>query len=242
MNIIPFGLPWDAPRERVVRLTEAVQIIRSLWRSSREQPISFEGVHYKLHNAFLSQRPLQTYPPIYVGVFSSKRALAFIGQFCDGWHSWINTPDTFRKNWSIVAEAAKAAGRRERDIDSTTHLMVAFPRNSEEEKTALLAGKATLLMEKNALRSLGHAATLEQYQHLMVLKSDVTRVMAAAESVPDDLVYKTMAIGGVEEVKEKIDSLTRGGVKHLAVADLLAPKTAPRTVKIFSKIIRAYRS
>jgi phthiodiolone/phenolphthiodiolone dimycocerosates ketoreductase len=241
MNIIPFGLPWDSPRERVVRLTEAIQVIRLLWKSTRENPTSFTGTYYSLKNAFLSQRPHQTYPPIYVGAFVSPRALAVVGEFGDGWHSWINTPDTFRRSWTIVENAAKSAGRDAEKIDSTTHLMVANPRNSEEKKQALLAGKATLLMEKNVLKSLGYSPELEQYQHLMVLKQDVARVMAVAEQIPDELVYRTMAIGGADEVIEKMQWFAKSGVKHLAVTDLLAPKTAKRTLTLVSRIMKKHR-
>ena len=241
MNIIPFGLPWDSPRERVVRLTEAIQVIRSLWKSTRENPTSFTGSYYRLTNAFLSQRPHQTYPPIYVGAFASPRALAVVGQFGDGWHSWINTPDTFRRSWTIIENAAKSAGRDAEKIDSTTHLMLANPRNSEEKKLALLAGKATLLMEKNVLKSLGYSPELEQYQHLMVLKQDVARVMASAAQIPDELVHKTMAIGGTDEITEKIEWFAKSGVKHLAVTDLLAPKTAKRAITLVSRIMKKHR-
>ena len=241
MNIVPFGLPWDSPRERVVRLTEAIQVIRSLWQSTRENPISFTGSYYRLTNAFLSQRPHQNYPPIYVGAFASPKALAVVGQFGDGWHSWINTPDTFRRSWTIIKTAAESAGRDAEKIDSTTHLMVANPRNSGEKKLALLAGKATLLMEKNVLKSLGHSPDLEQYQHLMVLKQDVERVMASAEQIPDEAVYKTMAIGGADEITEKIELFAKSGVKHLAVTDLLAPKGAQRTITLVSRIMKKHR-
>jgi len=241
MNIIPFGLPWDSPRERVVRLSEAIQIIRLLWKSARDRPTTFTGTYYRLENAFLSQRPKQTYPPIYVGAFASRRTLDVVGRLGDGWHSWINTPETFRKSWTIIAKAAESAGRNPNKIDSTTHLMVATPRNSEERRLALLAGKATLLMEKNVARSLGYSPEVEQYQHLMVLKEDVARVMMSAERIPDELVHKTMAIGGVDEIEEKIDWFAESGVKHLAVTDLLAPKTAKRTMKLFSRIMKKYR-
>ena len=241
MNIIPFGLPWDSPRERVTRLGEAIQVIRSLWMSTRSNPTNFSGAYYRLKNAFLSQPPHQTYPPIYVGAFASRRTLMVAGQLGDGWHSWINTPDTFRRSWNIIQNAAKSAGRDPTKIDSSTHLMIANPRDSKEKKLALLSGKVTLLEEKNVLRSLGYSVELEQYQHLMVSKQDVQRVMTSAEQIPDEFVFKTMAIGGSDEIIEKIEWYARCGVKHLAVLDLLAPKTAKRTMTLFSRIIKKHR-
>jgi hypothetical protein len=116
--------------------------------------------------------------------------------------------------------------------------MVALPRNSEERKAALLAGKATLLMEKNVLVSLGYASEAAQYQHLMVLREDVAKVMDEAAKIPDDLVYRTMAVGGAEEIQEKAEELAKAGLRHLAIADLLAPKAAKRTLQICRKVMR----
>jgi alkanesulfonate monooxygenase SsuD/methylene tetrahydromethanopterin reductase-like flavin-dependent oxidoreductase (luciferase family) len=131
MNIVPFGLQWESPRERVARLAEAIQVIRALWSSSREKTASFDGQYYRLDNAFLSQAPKQKpCPPIYVGAMASKRALQVVGKLGDGWYAWFNTPDTFKKRWSIVKEAAKSVRRRAEQIEPASHLMVAFPRNT----------------------------------------------------------------------------------------------------------------
>ena len=37
MNIIPFGLPFDAPKVRAERLAEAIQVIRLLWESDPQK-------------------------------------------------------------------------------------------------------------------------------------------------------------------------------------------------------------
>jgi phthiodiolone/phenolphthiodiolone dimycocerosates ketoreductase len=112
MNIEPFGLPWESVHERVARLSESIRVIRMLWSSSREKPVSFDGRYYHLKGAYLTQPPRQRpYPPIYIGVFASKIALQVVGQLADGWLPWINTPDTFERRWSLIKEAAELAGR-----------------------------------------------------------------------------------------------------------------------------------
>jgi len=240
MNIVPFGLPWELPRQRVARLAEAIQVIRALWASSREKPVTFSGQFYQLENAFLSQPPKQKpSPPIYVGALSSKMALQVVGQLGDGWLSWFNTADTFKKRWSIVKEAAESAGRSQRQIEPVSGIMVAFPRNARERKLALLSGKMTLLMEKTVLASLGQTPDLQlqHYQNLLVSKAKVQEIIDAAEAVPDDIVFRTMAIGGRDEVKERTEQLARAGVRHFTIVDLLAPKTVRGTLKTFSKIV-----
>jgi len=205
--------------------------------------VRFSGRYFRLEDAFLSQPPKQKpHPPIYVGAFSSKAGLQVAGRYGDGWYAWLNTPETFKKRWQIITEAAQAAGRDPKKIEPCSHLMVAFPRNVKEMKAALLGGKATLLMEKTVLRSLGHEPWLEvnHYQKLKVTNEAVSEVMRAAEGIPNDLVHRTMAIGGRDEVVEKIEELAKAGIRHLAVADFLAPNSVKRTMTVFRKIIRQY--
>ena len=243
MNIVPFGLPWEAPRERVARLEEAIKVIRALWKSSREDPTSFAGKFYRLEDAFLSQSPKQKPgPPIYVGAMASRRALEIVGRLGDGWYPWLNTSDTYRRRWSTIKEAAEEAGRSVKQIEPVLHVMMAFPQNASESKSALSAGKTSLVTEKTVLASLGYTPQTGHYQNLVSLsKKDVANIMDIAEGIPDDLVYQTMAIGGIDEVKDNIDKLARLGVRHFAIVDLLGPKTVRRTLKLFRKIIRDYQ-
>ncbi len=240
MNILPFGLPWDSPHERVLRLDEAIQVIRLLWTSSHDERKSFSGHFYKLENAFLSQSPKQKpYPPVYVGAFSSRKTLEVAGRLGDGWYSWLNTPQTFQERWSIIQQSAKSSSRSGRSIVPCSHLMVAFPRSSEEKRLALMSGKALLLMERSLLRKLGYSHLLPQYQHVMTSRDDVTKIMNEAQKIPDEFVYRTMALDS-DTVEERIEQLASVGVRHFAVADLLAPKTVRRTLTSFRKVIKEY--
>lgn len=250
MNIVPFGLPWEKPHERLARLAEAIQVVRALWSSSPENAATFSGQYYRLENAFLSQSPRQKpHPPIYVGAHGSRSGLQVAGQLGDGWYAWYNTPDTFRKRWAIIKEAAESAGRAPEQIRSNSHIGVAFPRNTREEKTALLACKGTLLLERSLLSSTGYETDIQlsHYQNLLLSNGilGINRGLAArhiteaAARIPDDLVYRVMAIGGAEEVQEKIEELATAGVKEFAVVDLLKQKK--RTLRLFRRIIRSYR-
>ena len=240
MNILPFGLPWDSPTERVLRLEEAIQIIHLLWSSSRDDRKNFTGHFYRLKDAFLSQRPKQKpHPPVYVGAFSSRKTLEVAGRLGDGWYSWLNTPQTFQARWSIIQQAANSSPRQSHKIVPCSHLMVAFPRTSEERRRALLSGKALMLMERSVLRKIGYSTSIPQYQHTMTRPDDVTRIMNEAQKIPDEFVYRTMALD-IDAVEERIEELSKVGVRHFAVADLLAPNTVRRTLALFRKVIKSY--
>ena len=53
MNIGPFGMPFEGPEARVQKLAEAIQVVKLLWRSSSQNPVSFEGRHFRLANAWV---------------------------------------------------------------------------------------------------------------------------------------------------------------------------------------------
>jgi probable F420-dependent oxidoreductase len=59
------GIPFDGPGTRIVRLEEALQIIRGLFGGA---PFSFAGVHYRIKDLEGSPLPVQKpHPPILLG-------------------------------------------------------------------------------------------------------------------------------------------------------------------------------
>jgi alkanesulfonate monooxygenase SsuD/methylene tetrahydromethanopterin reductase-like flavin-dependent oxidoreductase (luciferase family) len=68
-------------RERVPRMLEALELIKRLWT---EEVVTFEGKHFRVHDATCTIRPVQKpYPPIYVG--GGRRAFERIARFGDAW-------------------------------------------------------------------------------------------------------------------------------------------------------------
>lgn len=98
-----YGIDFPEPPERVERLEEAVAIIRALWTGG---PVSFEGTHYRLADAWAHPRP-EPVPPIIVGgeTRAGARLAARIG---DGWTSM---GDAFARDMPAYLEALEQAGR-----------------------------------------------------------------------------------------------------------------------------------
>jgi phthiodiolone/phenolphthiodiolone dimycocerosates ketoreductase len=244
MNVVPFGLPWGEPAERAARLEEAVRVIKLLWSSTREDQVDYSGKYYTMKSAFLSLHPVRKpHPPVYIGAMGARTTLEIVGREGDGWFAWLNTRDQFRKRWKIIEEAARAAGRNPKKIDSASHCMVALPRDADERKAAMLGAKATLLMEKKTLESMGYTDHLKflQYQNFTISNEYVKKIFTAASEIPDEYVHKVMAVGSIDDIRALIEQMTKTGVKHLIVADHLAPKSTKRTFEAFKKLIREYR-
>lgn len=77
-----FGFPYPGLKERVARLREGVELIRALW--SGQEPASYAGTHYQLHEVPFWPKPVQSRPEIWLGG-SSKGIRSLVAELADGW-------------------------------------------------------------------------------------------------------------------------------------------------------------
>lgn len=64
-DYVQSGIPFDRPGVRVNRLEEAVQIVKGFFG---DEPFTFEGEHYRVHNLVGAPDPVQRpHPPIILG-------------------------------------------------------------------------------------------------------------------------------------------------------------------------------
>jgi alkanesulfonate monooxygenase SsuD/methylene tetrahydromethanopterin reductase-like flavin-dependent oxidoreductase (luciferase family) len=79
-----FGLDFPDGAERAARLGEAIEVMRLLF--TQDAP-SYEGRHYRLHEAPSLPRPIQRpHPPIHVGGAGEKRTLPLVARHADAWN------------------------------------------------------------------------------------------------------------------------------------------------------------
>ena len=67
-----FGYQFPSDNERISQLLEATQIIRSMWQ---EDKASFKGKHYTIDSAINIPKPVQKFPPIWIGIMKGTRRL-----------------------------------------------------------------------------------------------------------------------------------------------------------------------
>src|SRR5436189_4253912 len=107
------GIPHQ---ERGARVTEGIDVVRTLWRDS---PASFKGRFTQFEGVSIDPKPVQTpAPPIWVGG-RSDAALARAGRQGDGWISYVVQPSRFKDS---LAKIHAAAGGRRLDGFVAAHL------------------------------------------------------------------------------------------------------------------------
>ena len=103
-----FELTGVPHKERGARVTEGIDVVRTLWRDT---PASFDGRFTKFSGVSIDPKPVQRPgPPIWIGG-RSDAALARAGRQGDGWVSYVVQAERYKQSLEKVHAAAAGAGR-----------------------------------------------------------------------------------------------------------------------------------
>ena len=107
-------------RERGARVTEAIDVVRALWRDT---PASFEGRFSRFDRVSVDPKPIQRPgPPIWIGG-RSDAALVRAARQGDGWMSYVVHAERYARS---VARIREEAGRAGRDLGGFVNAHLAF--------------------------------------------------------------------------------------------------------------------
>src|SRR6187200_3612558 len=110
---LAYDISYPSNQERLLRLEEAIQIIRKMW--TEEPSASFNGKYYQIRNAYCNPKPIQKpSPPILVGGSGERKTLKIVAKHADACNLF-GSPETVRKKLDILKEHCKTVGR---DYDS----------------------------------------------------------------------------------------------------------------------------
>ena len=111
-----FELTGSPHKERGARVTEGIDVVRTLWRDT---PASFDGRFTKFSGVSIDPKPVQKPgPPIWIGG-RSDAALARAGRQGDGWISYVVQASRFKES---LEKIHAAAGSRNLDGFVPAHL------------------------------------------------------------------------------------------------------------------------
>ena len=110
---LAYGISLPSNQERMLRLEEAIQIIRKMW--TEEPNASFNGKYYQIRNAYCNPKPIQKpSPPILVGGSGERKTLKIVAKYADACNLF-GSPETIRKKLDVLKEHCRSVGR---DYDS----------------------------------------------------------------------------------------------------------------------------
>lgn len=111
-----YGFEFLKPKDRIGMMSEAVQIVRSMWT---EPSTSFDGKYYKLDRAQCDPKPLQSpYPPIWIGGGGEELTLRAVARYADC-ANFGGKPDEWAHKREVLKGHCVAVGRDELTIRKT---------------------------------------------------------------------------------------------------------------------------
>ena len=121
------GAAWPTGKERRLRLTEAIDLIRRLWSEER---VDFDGEYYTTQHATIYDRPDEAVP-IYVAA-SGPLAAKLAGTVGDGFICTSGKkPELYEQLTAAVAEGATTAGRDPGAVRHMIEIKVSYDTDAE---------------------------------------------------------------------------------------------------------------
>ncbi|WP_020577174.1 LLM class F420-dependent oxidoreductase [Actinopolymorpha alba] len=129
------GLEFGTVRERLDRLEEACQVIRSLWT---QPTTTFHGTHYRLTDALSNPKPVQKPgPPLWIGGSGRKRTLRITAKYADAWNAAGGSVEELAELSAVLDQHCADVGRDPAAIRRT--VQVRYADQPEELLTAVEA-------------------------------------------------------------------------------------------------------
>lgn len=178
---LAYGIPFYTAPERLRRLDEACQIIRSLFRNERT---TFKGRYYDVEEAPLAPKPVQQPLPLLIGGGGERVTLRIAARYADEWNTW-GTPETLQRKIEILNEHCAREGR---DPKAITH-----------------AAQAVFFLDGDpAAVEAAHAA--RRFPVIAGNAEEMQRIVSeyAAAGV-DELVVPSLGLGRGEQLKRSLE-------------------------------------
>jgi F420-dependent oxidoreductase-like protein len=107
------GLPWPGIGERLRRMEETVQIVKSLWT---QDETTFQGRYYTLTKALSMPKPVQKpWPPIVIGAQGEKVALGIAARHAEHWNTYTSV-DRYAQKAKAFETHCAALGRNPAEV------------------------------------------------------------------------------------------------------------------------------
>jgi F420-dependent oxidoreductase-like protein len=181
-----YGIPFYTMRERLERLEESCQVMRSLWTKARSD---FQGKYYQLSDAPLDPKPVQTpHPELMIGGGGERVTLRIVARHADHWNVW-GGPKVLAKKGAVLDEHCRAVGRDPKTI--TRSVNMALHITDKKEDVDRLADTIATRMGRHAedARDTCLAGTpeqiREQLQQLRAAGAGVVFIPSLFRPLPD---------------------------------------------------------
>ena len=152
-----FGYELLELRPRLARFEEGVEVItRLLWS---DEPVSYDGTYYQLHDAVLLPRPQRPRGPrIVIGGNGPQRTLPLAARYADEWNGVMAPPAMIRERNQLLNELLGQQGRQPGDVRRSFMTNIVFGRDDAEVARKLDGRDGAAMRERGFIVGTASAA------------------------------------------------------------------------------------
>jgi F420-dependent oxidoreductase-like protein len=177
-----YGIPFYTLKERLARLDEACQIIKSLFSAEKTR---FDGEYYSLDDASLEPKPVQDALPLLVGGGGEKVTLRIAARWADEWNVWGDV-ETLRHKMAVLDRRCEEVGRDPRRIQRSAVALLFLSDDRE-------------LVERLRSRDIGRPTIVGNVSEVR------ETVSAYAEAGVDELIVPDFTLGARDQKLATLD-------------------------------------
>ena len=245
MNQAPFGIPTE---KRYRKLREGLKILKMLWTSSFEKPVSFNGELFSLKNAYLQAGTTSQAPvPVYLAAFGRKM-LQLTGQEADGWVPHCHTSKTYRQDLEIIEKAASMLERSMTNFRSSYYTLASSSNNREIADGRVLGpARYFLALIPEALKKVDPAAHHPGriWEKMTVPREQRETIREIASTIPEQTALDTVIHGTATDCIDQISRFQKAGCKELMLTfvsggGLWSTKGLNPSIRFFAKNVMSH--
>lgn len=201
-----YGIPFETPRKRILKLREAIMILKKMWT---EEKSTFKGEYYSIKEAINFPKPVQKpYPRIWVGGAGERIMLKVIAEVADGWDVVGVKIEDYARKKSILEKYLDLYKRGSESIlrSWSGQVIIGNSKIEVSEKVAKLKQKNVSFEEFASSRIVGIPSEcidrIEEYRKL-----GVSYVTAIFPNVKDKESMKLFSEKVIEYYKEMLGEI-----------------------------------
>jgi F420-dependent oxidoreductase-like protein len=170
-----FGFDLLDMKGRFSRFEEGLECVTRLLRSN--EPVSYQGNYFQLHEAQLLPRPLRPFgPPLLIGGNGYNHTLSLAARFADEWNANFLLPDQFTKANHHLNALLSAQGKEPGAIRRSMMTGCVFAKDEKGLKLKLAdRGRTKEEYRKNGILAAAGNEIIEQLH--VLAEAGVQRVM-----------------------------------------------------------------
>lgn len=146
MNEVPLGFDWPDTKVRLARTTEAIQIIKKLWKEGRTDKngfVDFKGEYFSIRNAKLYTPPTSDNIPLYMAAVGTE-AIKTAAKYCDGLIT-VTKADESREILDTFNKSAENVGKDPFSLEKIAKPKICYSTDYDKAFKYIEFWRATLL-------------------------------------------------------------------------------------------------